>query len=344
MDALVISRDHSKAFSRATAGRANREGLRIKMLFGKPEKKEGFFSKLKAAVSSTKANLVAKIEDVVMGKKEIDAVLLDELEAILIGADIGVETTSEILDEIRDQVDRKQIQDAAQLKTLIKLKLRRILEITSDVKLILPSGELRVIMVVGVNGVGKTTTIGKLANLFRSEDKKVLICAADTFRAAAIEQLEIWGKRAEVDIIRQKSGADPSAVLFDAIAAGKARGVQVLIIDTAGRLHTKDNLMRELEKMKRIASREIAGAPHEVLLVIDAVTGQNGLNQAREFLKSAGITGIVLTKLDGTAKGGVVVAIARELKVPIQYVGVGEKIDDLLPFSPDQYIDSLFEA
>jgi fused signal recognition particle receptor len=314
------------------------------MLFGNSDKKEGFFSKLKAAVTSTKANLVAKIEDVVKGKKEIDADLLDELEAILIGADIGVETTSEILEKIRDQVDRKQINDADQLKSLIKQELRQILEkaVTSSLGGVRP--DLQVIMVVGVNGVGKTTTIGKLANLYQSEGQKVLICAADTFRAAAIEQLEVWGQRAGVEIIRQKSGSDPSAVLFDSISAAKARQAQTLIVDTAGRLHTKDNLMRELEKMKRIASREIPGAPHEVLLIIDAVTGQNGLNQAREFLKSAGVTGIVLTKLDGTAKGGVVIPIARELKVPIQFVGVGEKIDDLLRFSPEQYIESLFEA
>jgi fused signal recognition particle receptor len=314
------------------------------MLFGKSDKKEGFFSKLKAAVTSTKANLVAKIEDVVKGRKEIDADLLDELEAILIGADIGVETTSEILEKIKEQVDRKQINDADQLKSLIKQELRQILEkaVTTNLEGVRP--DLQVIMVVGVNGVGKTTTIGKLANLYQSEGQRVLICAADTFRAAAIEQLEVWGQRAGVEIIRQKSGADPSAVLFDSISAAKARQVQTLIVDTAGRLHTKDNLMRELEKMKRIASREVPGAPHEVLLIIDAITGQNGLNQAREFLKSAGVTGIVLTKLDGTAKGGVVIPIARELKVPIQFVGVGEKIDDLLRFSPEQYIESLFEA
>jgi fused signal recognition particle receptor len=313
------------------------------MLFENQVKQAGFFSKLKAAVTSTKANLVAKIEEVLQGKKEIDAGLLDELEAILIGADIGVETSSEILEKIREQVDRHQIADAVQLKGLIKAELKQILTrdgITDPA----PKNGLQVIMVVGVNGVGKTTTIGKIAHRHRAEGKSVLICAADTFRAAAIEQLEVWGERAGVEIIRQKLGADPAAVLFDAIAAAKARSIETLIIDTAGRLHNKDNLMRELEKMKRIAGREVPGAPHEVLLIIDAVTGQNGLNQAREFLKSAGVTGIVLTKLDGTAKGGVVVAIARELKVPIQYVGVGEKIEDLLDFSPEQYIELLFEA
>ncbi len=316
----------------------------MQTLFGKPEKKERFFSKLKAAVVSTKSNLVNKIEDVVTGKKEIDADLLDELEAILIGADIGAETSYEILDRIRSQVNRKQVNDPAQLKSLIKTDLKQILDSTSGIDLVneVP-GTTRVVMVVGVNGVGKTTTIGKLANLCRQEQKKVLVCAADTFRAAAIEQLEIWGQRAGVEIIRQRAGADPSAVLFDAVAASKARGMDILIVDTAGRLHTKDNLMRELEKMRRIAGREIPGAPHEVLLVIDATTGQNGLAQAREFTRSAGVTGIVLAKLDGTAKGGVVVAIAKDLKIPIQYVGVGEKVDDLIEFSSEQYIQSLFE-
>lgn len=316
----------------------------MQTLFGNPEKKERFFSKLKAAVVSTKSNLVNKIEDVVTGKKEIDADLLDELEAILIGADIGAETSYEILDRIRSQVNRKQVNDPAQLKSLIKTDLKQILDSTSGIDLVneVP-GTTRVVMVVGVNGVGKTTTIGKLANLCRQEQKKVLVCAADTFRAAAIEQLEIWGQRAGVEIIRQRAGADPSAVLFDAVAASKARGMDILIVDTAGRLHTKDNLMRELEKMRRIAGREIPGAPHEVLLVIDATTGQNGLAQAREFTRSAGVTGIVLAKLDGTAKGGVVVAIAKDLKIPIQYVGVGEKVDDLIEFSSEQYIQSLFE-
>jgi fused signal recognition particle receptor len=314
------------------------------MLFNRQENKEGFFGKLRAAVTSTKANLVARIEEVVRGKKEIDADLLDELEAILIGADIGVETTAGILETIRSQVDRRQIQDGNQLKDLIKQELQQILASAEAANPAEETRGLQVLMIVGVNGVGKTTTIGKLANLIRSDGKSVLICAADTFRAAAIEQLEVWGQRAGVEIIRQKPGADPSAVLFDSIAAAKAREIDFLIVDTAGRLHTKDNLMRELEKMKRIAGREIPGAPHEVLLIIDAVTGQNGLNQAREFLKSAGVTGIVLTKLDGTAKGGVVVAIARELKVPIRYVGTGEKIDDLITFSPGQFIDSLFEG
>lgn len=313
-------------------------------LFGKSEKQEGFFSKLKAAVASTKNNLVAKIEDVVKGRKVIDAELLEDLEAVLIGADIGAQTTSEILEKIRAQVSRKQVNDPEQLRNLIKGELRQIIEAANQPTTPAPTNGTRVLMVVGVNGVGKTTTIGKLANLHTQEGKKVLVCAADTFRAAAVEQLEVWGQRAGVSVIRQKTGADPSAVLFDAISAAKSRAIDILIVDTAGRLHTKNNLMAELEKMKRIASREIAGAPHEVLLIIDATTGQNGLPQAREFTRTAGVTGIVLTKLDGTAKGGIVIPISRELKIPIRYIGVGEKVDDLVEFSADQYIESLFES
>jgi len=313
-------------------------------LFGKAEKQEGFLSKLKAAVASTKNNLVARIEDVVKGKKVIDAELLEDLEGVLIGADIGAQTTSEILEKIRGQVNRKQVNDPEQLRTLIKGELRQIIEASNQATTLGTVNGTQVLMVVGVNGVGKTTTIGKLANLHTQEGKKVLVCAADTFRAAAIEQLEVWGERAGVAVIRQKTGADPSAVLFDAIAAAKSRAIDILIVDTAGRLHTKNNLMTELEKMKRIAGREIAGAPHEVLLIIDATTGQNGLPQAREFTRTAGVTGIVLTKLDGTAKGGIVIPISRELKIPIRYVGVGEKVDDLVEFSAEQYIESLFES
>jgi fused signal recognition particle receptor len=313
-------------------------------LFGGAEKQEGFFSKLKAAVASTKNNLVARIEDVVKGKKVIDAELLEDLEAVLIGADIGAQTTSEILEKIRGQVNRKQVNEPEQLRTLIKVELRQIIEASNQTAKPATANGTQVLMVVGVNGVGKTTTIGKLANLHTQEGRKVLVCAADTFRAAAIEQLEVWGQRAGVAVIRQKTGADPSAVLFDAIAAAKSRAIDILIVDTAGRLHTKNNLMAELEKMKRIAGREIAGAPHEVLLVIDATTGQNGLPQAREFTRTAGVTGIILTKLDGTAKGGIVIPISRELKIPIRYVGVGEKVDDLVEFSAEQYIESLFES
>jgi fused signal recognition particle receptor len=254
-----------------------------------------------------------------------------------------VKTTEEILDRIRERVDRKLVGDASELRGLIREFLLEVLQ-SSDRPLGYVDEPPAVIMVVGVNGAGKTTTIGKLALHLKNEGHSVLLCAADTFRAAAVEQLEVWGQRTATDVIRQKTGADPSAVLFDALQAAKSRGVDYVVIDTAGRLQTKTNLMAELEKMSRTAARVIPGAPHEVLLVLDATTGQNGLEQARKFTETSGVTGIVLTKLDGTAKGGVVVAIARELGLPIRFVGVGEKVDDLLPFDPEKFIESLFAA
>ena len=318
-------------------------------LFGKkssdePGKRTTVFEKIRQAVKQTKEVLNTPIEDLVRGKKEIDPEMLDELEAIMIGADVGVNTTTEILNSIRDQVSRQTLQDPAQLRAAVKAELRKILSVNDAAPRQVPDDAPFVILVVGVNGVGKTTTIGKLANRFKNDGKKVLLCAADTFRAAAIEQLEVWSTRSNVPLIKQKPGADPSAVLYDALQSAKARKMDVVIVDTAGRLHTKHNLMSELEKMTRIAKREIATAPHEVLLVMDATTGQNGLTQAKEFTKSAGVTGLVLTKLDGTAKGVVVTAIARELKIPIRFVGVGEQIDDLVEFSADDFVESLFAA
>lgn len=316
------------------------------MLFTKEasveNKKSGFFSKLKAAVTKTRDVLNTPIESVFVFKKEIDKSTLEEIEMALIGADVGPATTQHIVEKIRDQASRQELKDASQVKALIRNELWNIV-CGESARSVSREQKPHVILIVGVNGVGKTTTIGKLANKFKNDSLSVKICAADTFRAAAIEQLEIWGQRAGVEIIRQKHGADPSAVLFDALKSSKAAHTDVLIVDTAGRLHTKHNLMSELEKMKRVAAREVPGAPHEVLLVIDAVTGQNGVQQAREFTKTAGVTGIVLTKLDGTAKGGVVVAIAKELNIPIQYVGVGEKIDDLIPFNAEEFVDSLFD-
>src|SRR5438552_4230260 len=312
-------------------------------LFGTPKREPTVFEKIKEAVKQTKENFTEQIQDLVQGKKEIDAEMLEDLEAIMIGADIGVTTTNEILTSIKDQMSRKTLQDPLELRSAIKEELRKILNVNYTPPKEVPEGNPFVILIVGVNGVGKTTTIGKLAHRFKSAGKQVMVCASDTFRAAAVEQLEIWADRAAVPIIKQKAGADPSAVLFDALQSAKARQIDYVIADTAGRLHTKHNLMAELEKMTRIARREVPGAPHEVLLVLDATTGQNGLTQAREFTKSAGVTGLVLTKLDGTAKGGVVIAIARELNLPIRYVGIGEKVDDLLPFDPDKFIQSLFE-
>ena len=314
----------------------------IQTLFGSVEQEPSLLEKLKSGVEKTRAGLVNALEDAIQGKKEIDADLLDELEFTLISADIGVRTTEEILDRIRQRVERHQLADAAQLKALIREHLLEILQ-ASERAPARVTNPPAVVMVIGVNGAGKTTTIGKLANRFKGEQRSVLLCAADTFRAAAIEQLEIWGERTATQVIRQGPGSDPSAVLFDALNAARARKVDYVIVDTAGRLQTKENLMAELQKMDRTAKKVIPDAPHEVLLVLDATTGQNGLEQARKFTETSGVTGIVLTKLDGTAKGGIVVAIARELNLPIRYIGVGEKVDDLLPFDPEKFIESLFE-
>src|ERR1039457_5439437 len=314
----------------------------IQMLFGGVEKEPSPLERLKSGVQKTRAGLVTRVEDMLQGPKQIDADLLDELEFTLISSDIGVRTTTEILDRIRERVDRRLVGDAAELEGLIREHLLETLQ-ASERPMPRVAQPPAVILVVGVNGSGKTTTIGKLAHRFRSEQRSVLLCAADTFRAAAIEQLEIWGQRTGTDVIRQKQGADPSAVLFDALQSARARKTDYVIVDTAGRLQTKTNLMAELEKMRRTAARVIPGAPHEVLLVMDATTGQNGLEQARKFTETSGVTGIVLAKLDGTAKGGIVIAIARELNIPIRYVGIGEKVDDLLPFDAEKFIASLFE-
>ncbi len=302
----------------------------IQTLFGSLEedqKKPSFLDRMKEAVSFS---------------KEIDRNTLDDLEATLIGADLGTATTHEILETLREKADRKQIKDVDELRRLLKEEILSILSATHSRPVQKVDGTPEVILVVGVNGTGKTTTIGKLSQVFRAQGKNVLLCAADTFRAAAIEQLEIWGQRTGTEVIKTKAGGDPAAVLFDALQAATARKVDYVVVDTAGRLHTKSNLMAELDKMRRTAQRIIPGAPHETLLVMDATTGQNGLQQARQFTEAAGVTGIVLTKLDGTAKGGVIVAISRELGVPVRYVGVGEKAGDLLPFDPKEFVDSLF--
>src|ERR1051325_3911537 len=306
-----------------------------------------FSARFRRAVAATRDSLSEKLDTVFAGRKQIDEELLEELEEILIAADIGVPTTLDILETVRRGIARKQINDLDALKNAIKSELLSILQASERQgiasELTVPESVAPyVMMIVGVNGVGKTTTIGKLAQRIKAEGNDVLICAADTFRAAASEQLAIWAERTGVPLIQQKQGTDPAAVLFDSLKAAKARGSEVLIVDTAGRLHNKSNLMAELEKMKRVAAREVEGAPHETLLVVDAVTGQNGLEQARQFLKVAGVTGIVLTKLDGTAKGGIAVAIAKEVNLPIRYAGIGEKVDDLVVFDPQQYVNSLF--
>ncbi len=316
--------------------------MAIQTLFGSVEQEPTLLEKLKSGVQKTRAGLVSALEDALQGKREINADLLDELEFTLISADIGVKTTEEILDRIRARVERHQLNDAAQLEGLISEQLLEILQ-ASERAPARVSEPPAVVLVVGVNGSGKTTTIGKLAQRYKNEGRSALLCAADTFRAAAIEQLEIWGNRTGTPVVRQGPGSDPSAVLFDALNAARARKTDYVVVDTAGRLQTKENLMAELQKMSRTAKKVIPDAPHEVLLVLDATTGQNGLEQARKFTETSGVTGIVLTKLDGTAKGGIVVAIARELNLPIRYVGVGEKADDLLPFDPEKFIQSLFE-
>jgi fused signal recognition particle receptor len=314
----------------------------IQTLFGSVPQEPNLLDRLKAGIEKTRTGLVDRLEDVIGGRKEIDSDLLEELEYTLITADVGVKTATEILESIRQRVDRKQVGNAQEIKGLIRQHLLEVLE-ASDRPVPRLSEPPAVVMVVGVNGSGKTTSIGKLAQRYRLEGHSVLMCAADTFRAAAIDQLQVWGERTGTEVIRQGPGADPSAVLFDALKAAQARKVDYVIVDTAGRLHNKANLMSELEKMRRTAAKVIPTAPHEVLLVLDATTGQNGLEQARKFTETSGVTGIVLTKLDGTAKGGIVVAIARELNLPIRYIGVGEKADDLLPFDPEQFVASLFE-
>ena len=303
----------------------------------------GLLDKLKLGLQRTAKQIVDRFDDIVTKAdtadartRDVDAETAEALEEVLLMADVGVAATGEIV----GAVTRRQRRGES-LRALVKQEMLRVLEATTPMAE--PTVKPHVVLIVGVNGVGKTTTIGKLANQLKRDGRTPLICAADTFRAAAVDQLQIWADRAGVDLVRAREGSDPAAVVFDAITAGKARQRDVVLVDTAGRLHTRTNLMNELDKIRRVASREVAGAPHEVLLVLDATVGQNGLAQAREFTSVAGVTGIVLTKLDGTAKGGIAVAIAHDLKLPIRYIGVGEGIDDLLPFSPREYLDAIFQ-
>ncbi|MBV8115101.1 MAG: signal recognition particle-docking protein FtsY [Silvibacterium sp.] len=319
----------------------------IQTLFGRLKeeeepKKKGFLDRMREAVSRTRENLEERIDSVLSLTRTVDEAALEELEMSLIASDIGVNTAAEIVTTLRERAKRQQIRDGAELKDLLKTELKAILDEQQRTPRRVQTPP-EVILLVGVNGTGKTTTSGKLAAHLRAQGKTVLLCAADTFRAAAIEQLEVWSQRSGVELVKSRQGGDPSAVLFDSLNAAKARSIDFLIVDTAGRLHTKNNLMAELEKMRRTTQRLVPDAPHEVLLVMDATTGQNGLQQARLFTESAGVTGIVITKLDGTAKGGIAVAIARELKLPVRYVGVGEKIDDLLPFDSGAFVDSLLD-
>jgi len=302
--------------------------------------KRGFFDRMKQAVTRTRDSFSESIGSVLALTREIDEASLAELETVLLAADIGGPTARTIIENLRQRGLRQGIEGGEELKRLLKIELKQVLDAVSTPD-VTPAAPPEVIMMVGVNGTGKTTTTGKLAAFYRGQGRTVLLCAADTFRAAAIEQLEVWAARSDVPIIKTKTGGDPSAALFDACTAAKARGTDVLIVDTAGRLHTKTDLMKELDKMRRTAERLVPGAPHQTLLVMDATTGQNGLQQARLFTEAARVTGIVLTKLDGTAKGGIVLAIATELGLPVKYVGVGEKMEDILPFDSAAFVDSM---
>ncbi len=300
----------------------------------------GIFGRMKQAVTRTRESLSSRIEGIVSLTRTVDEAALEDLESALLGSDLGVQTTTQVIDALRDHARRQAIEGGDELRNLLKSQLQSILEAPQR-PVPTPEAPPKVTFLVGVNGAGKTTTSGKLAAWLRAQGHSVLLCAADTFRAAAIEQLEVWASRSGVEMIKTRQGGDPAAVLYDAASAAKARQINDLIVDTAGRLHTKTGLMDELDKMRRTAARLIPGAPHEVLLVLDATTGQNGLQQARLFTQAAGVTGIVLAKLDGTAKGGIAVAIARELNLPVRFVGVGEQMGDLLEFSPADFVDAL---
>lgn len=311
----------------------------------KEKRKKSLFSRLTEKLSKTRESFTYQIDALFLGKKEIDAALLDDLEEILITADLGVETTMELLEHVRRKVKRKELSDPNSLKDVLKVKIQSFMaESEKDAALVMPDNGPFVIMVIGVNGVGKTTTIGKIAHKFQRSGHSVLLVAADTFRAAAVAQLQIWGKRNNVEVVAHKDGADPSSVVFDALGIAQTKKIDVVLVDTAGRLHTNNNLMEELKKIKRVMDKKLAGAPHEVMLVIDATTGQNGISQANLFNEAVGVTGLTLTKLDGTSKGGIVVNICRGMKIPIRFIGIGEHIDDLRDFDAGEFSDALFQS
>lgn len=304
-------------------------------------RKKSFFEKLKSGLEKTRKLLLTNVDDIILGEKIIDQHLFDELEEALIMADVGPVFTYDLIEKMKEQVKRKELDRPELLKKVLRNRMTDIL-MKNERPLAIPVKQLYTIMVVGVNGTGKTTTIGKMAHQFKKEGRSVLLAAADTFRAAAIEQLAVWSQRVDVPLIKQQIDADPAAVVFDAMQAAKSGRGDLLIVDTAGRLHTKVNLMEELKKIKRVMAREIPGSPHEVLLVIDATNGQNAINQARMFNEDIGVTGIVLTKMDGTSKGGIVIRIASELQIPIRYIGIGEAIEDLRPFKSEDFVNALF--
>jgi len=309
----------------------------------KQDNQKGLFKRLQESLSKTRNSLVSRVDDLFLGKKEIDAQLLDELEEILITADLGVNTTLDLLDEIRSKVSRQELKDPQALKLALKERLLAFFEGYDEAaEMKMPEEGPFVIMVVGVNGVGKTTTIGKIANKFARSGHSVLLVAADTFRAAAIDQLKIWGERVGVEVVAKEHGADPSSVIYDALDYGTSKNYEVILVDTAGRLHTKVNLMEELKKIKRVIGKKMAGAPHEIMLILDATTGQNSISQAKLFDEAVGLTGLTLTKLDGTAKGGIVVNISHDFQIPIRFIGIGEKLEDLRDFDPREFIEALF--
>jgi fused signal recognition particle receptor len=305
-------------------------------------KNKGFFTRLREGLSKTRNGLAGRLDRIFRGRKEIDDDLLEQLEEVLFTSDLGVATTQELIESVQEGVARKELDQPEKLREALKAQICRFLDIPDIPHTSPAAGEPYVIMVIGVNGVGKTTTIAKLGHQAREEGKTVMFVAADTFRAAAVEQLQVWGDRVGAEVIKQKQGSDPSAVVFDALSSALANKTDVVFIDTAGRLHTKTNLMDELGKIRRVAEKRMAGAPHEVWLVLDATTGQNAISQAEIFHKAQGLTGIVLTKLDGTAKGGIVVGICHQLKIPIKFIGIGEKMDDLRPFNASEFVDAIF--
>lgn len=314
------------------------------MFGGLDGKEKGLFNKLRQALSKTRTGLTERLDHLILGKKEINDDLLEELEEILFTSDLGVNTSQGLIDLVRAEVARKELDNPGNLKNALKKNIIDFLDVPEVEYTIPGTGEPMVIMVIGINGVGKTTTIGKIANMYKKQGKKVILAAADTFRAAAVEQLVIWGERVGAEVVKQGQGADPSAVVFDTITAAIARGIDIVIIDTAGRLHTKVNLMDELQKIHRVTGTKLPGAPHQVWLVLDATTGQNAISQAEMFHKNLGVTGIILTKLDGTAKGGIVVGICRQLGIPIRFIGIGEKIDDLRPFDAKDFAEAIFTS
>ena len=342
---IQVGPEDSKANGPATAGQLDQKEMDSGQMLsdGQEERKDGLFRKLRAGLSRTRSTFSGRMDGLFLGRKEITEDLLDELEEILFTSDIGVATTQELIASMKEKVATKELKDPLKLKSALKDQILSFLDIPEPGVAMPNPGDPLVIMVVGVNGVGKTTTIGKMASQFIASGKKVMLVAADTFRAAAVEQLSIWGERVGAEVVKQKTGSDASAVVFDALTAAKARKTDVVLIDTAGRLHTKVNLMEELEKIHRVAGRKISGAPHEVWIVLDATTGQNAISQAEVFHQALGLDAIVLTKLDGTAKGGIVVGISRQLGIPIKFIGIGEQVDDLRPFHGREFVEALFD-